>query len=137
MPRADFYILSTTDFAERNLFAARLAEKAWRQENSVMLLTESPAASARLDDLLWSFRPDSFLPHAIMPAPAPVVIGDSLESVSQFDLIINLSPNLPACGPRQRLAEIVIQDAAILSETRARFTRYRLAGFELKTHKLS
>ncbi len=137
MARADFYILSTEDPAERNLFAARLAEKAWRQKNSVALLTEKPAHAATMDALLWSFRPDAFLPHAVAPARAPVVITEALDSGAQFDLIINLSRKVPVCDARHRLAEIVIQDALILAETRARFTQYRLAGFEMQTHKLS
>lgn len=136
MPRADFYVLATDDPLARNLFAARLAEKAWRQQRSVLILCRDQAAAVNMDELLWNFRPDAFLPHDIAPARAPVTVSHSVDAQVRFDLIINLSDIALTCMNEQRLAEIVIQNPELLNATRVRFTRYRRSGYQVFTHKM-
>ncbi|MEZ5578324.1 MAG: DNA polymerase III subunit chi [Candidatus Competibacteraceae bacterium] len=47
--------------------ACRLADKAYGLGHTVYLFTASEARAAALDDLLWTFRQDSFVPHERYP----------------------------------------------------------------------
>ena len=64
--RVDFYILAAADSAARLRFACRLAEKAYHLKHRVHLHTASAAAAADVDDLLWTFRQGSFVPHEVV-----------------------------------------------------------------------
>lgn len=136
--RIDFYVLQSTSAEERLHFAVRLVEKAWQQQCSAVVLTPDNAAARALDDLLWQFKPESFIPHSREDATAPVFIASDTGLLPLRDLLINLGPSLPAEVERfQRLAEIVIQTPDVLEPTRLRYSRYREMGYQVNTHKLT
>jgi len=68
MGRVDFYILEQADAQARLKLACRLAEKAWSQSQRVLLLTSGDADAQALDEMLWTFRDRSFVPHEIYSA---------------------------------------------------------------------
>jgi DNA polymerase III subunit chi len=142
--RVDFYILQGAQ--SRELTACRLCEKAWQQGLSVFIQTESATHAQQLDELLWTFRDGSFLPHALadaqaVSAPEPgiphVTIGWNSEPQQVQQVLINLAPGVPSFYTRfERIAEIVNQDAAIKSAGRERFTFYREHNCELHHHEI-
>ncbi len=141
MTRVDFYILGTGDPRERLLFACRLTEKAFRREHRVYLHTESATQCNELDDLLWSYRAESFIPHSITgkdaTLPARVEIGHEQDPVAHTDVLINLAPKIPTFFSRfTRVAEVVIQQPDVLTSTRDGFGFYRDRGYPLQTHDL-
>ena len=80
MARVDFYVLSQSGEQARQLFACRLAEKAYRLDNSVYILAHDQAAAEKIDELLWTFRDGSFVPHHLASPgtadlPSPVCVG--------------------------------------------------------------
>ena len=137
MTEIDFYVLADADPRRRELLACRLAEKAWGLGHRVFI--HAPEQAHALDDLLWTFRDDAFLPHALADDDmyAPVVIGDGDEPMDSRYLLLNLSPSVPAFFSRfERVAEIVNDEAAIREAGRERFRFYRDRGYSLRTHKL-
>ena len=52
MSRVDFYVLSQPGEQARQLFACRLAEKAYRLDHTVHIVTQDRATAERIDDLL-------------------------------------------------------------------------------------
>jgi DNA polymerase-3 subunit chi len=64
MTRVDFYILPPGDERQRLVFACRLTEKAYRQGLTVYLRAGDETTASQLDQLLWTFRQGSFVPHA-------------------------------------------------------------------------
>ena len=141
MSRIDFYVLEDAGEAARQLFACRLAEKAYRLRNSVHIRTGDRGLAAKLDELLWTFRDGSFVPHEIagpQAAEAPVTIGSSdAEMASGSDLLINLSHDLPAdIAAFPRIAEIVSSDEDSRAQSRQRFAAYRDLGHTLDTHNI-
>lgn len=139
MTRVDFYILQKQTAADRHDFTCRLTEKAVAQGNRVMIATENEAETQTLDELLWTFRPESFVPHGTGAAAsaAPVLISHSGDDPDHHDLLINLRQNIPPEFSRfQRLAEVVVQEPAILSSTREHFSFYKARGYQMNTHKL-
>jgi DNA polymerase-3 subunit chi len=138
MSRIDFYILGDAGEAARHVFACKLAEKAYRLKNSVHIRTADISLASRMDELLWTFRDGSFVPHEIASAgktpEAPVTIG---EVGSKGDRLINLADDMPAdIGAFARIAEIVSSDEDSKQRSRKRFAEYREQGHTLETHTL-
>jgi DNA polymerase-3 subunit chi len=142
MSRIDFYILADSGESARHVFACRLAEKAYRLNNTVHIRALDQGLARRIDELLWTFRDGSFVPHEIAdaqrPAEAPVTIGtgDAIGTAGS-DLLINLSQDLPA-NPAAfpRIAEIVSSDEDSRLQSRQRFAAYRDLGHTLETHNI-
>lgn len=142
MSRVDFYVLKGSGDPTRNHFACRLAEKAYRQKNTVHIQVASDAAARQLDELLWTFRDGSFLPHEVVDgtaesAESPITVGLTSAPSSTPDLLINLSDAVPANADAfQRIAEIVTADEPSKTRSRQQFVSYRDAGHQLESHQI-
>lgn len=142
MAQIDFYVLQASGEASREQFACRLAEKAYRLAHAVHILVEDPERARRMDDLLWTFRDGSFIPHEIIgtanEAPvSPVTIGSEDKAPEKCDLLINLAGTVPAIASSfPRVAEVVTSDEDSKQKSRERFVTYRASGHTLETHKL-
>lgn len=142
MARIDFYILSRQGPRERQLFACRLAEKAYRLDNTVHIHTGSRDVAEQLDEMLWTFRDGSFVPHDLLsPAAAdrnsPVTIGCEAGPGTARDLLINLCDDIPSFAEAfPRVAELVSSDDDCKRESRKRFVAYRDNGHTLETHNV-
>lgn len=124
MTRADFYILKEQDEYDQCYFACRLVEQIRQKGHNVLVQVDNEEKAKAMDDMLWQFRPDAFVPHAVLtakdaPVDCPVSIGCGQEPGHHHDVIINLSTELPAFFSRfERLVEIVVQQDDILTCTR-------------------
>ena len=142
MARIDFYVLSQSGEQARQLFACRLAEKAYKLEHTVHIHTGDEATANRIDELLWTFRDGSFVPHDVVSAGneaprAPVSVGSNPAYGVSRDLLINLDDEIPACaGAFPRIAELVTSDDDSKQKSRRRFVAYRDEGHELETHNV-
>lgn len=139
MTQVDFYILTETSARSRMLFACRLAEKAFGLGHRVFVHVPGEGTARELDELMWTFRDRSFLPHCLAGdgVEAPVHIGAGTEPAEGFHLLINLGAEVPAfVGRFERVAEVVDGDANRKAEGRERFRYYKDRGYPLETHKL-
>ena len=139
MAKVDFYILPRSDDRARFEFACKLAEKAWKLDNSIYIETMSREDADRLDELLWTFRDGSFVPHEIAGSGdgAPIEIGFQSDSVEARDLLISLCDSVPPIAEGfPRVAELVTSDENAKLAGRERFSHYRDQGHEIDTHKL-
>jgi DNA polymerase-3 subunit chi len=142
MSRVDFYILAETGERSRHKFACRLAEKAYRLRHSVHIHTANRQQAEVLDELLWTFRDGSFVPHELIGmsgqrANAPVTIGFEEADIGSQDLLINLGDGIPAMAASfPRVAELVTSDEQSRNLSRKRYVHYRELGAELETHNI-
>jgi DNA polymerase III subunit chi len=132
-----FYILPTQSQQERYIFACKLIEKAYRSGCFCYVLTDSAGQSQQLDNLLWTFRAGSFIPHQLytgdIPATEQVLIG-SLPAPAQWQkTVINLSSH---CANAERVLEILDNSEATKAVGRERYRHYKEAGHDLTTHKM-
>ena len=139
MTQVDFYVLPDASPRGRPLFVCRLAEKVFGlgQRSFVHLASDTEARD--LDDLMWTFRDRSFLPHALIDGgnDEPVLLGCGQEPTGEFHLLINLAPEVPGFFSRfQRVAEVVDADPQIRAQGRERFRFYKDRGYLLETHNL-
>jgi DNA polymerase-3 subunit chi len=142
--RVDFYVLGSGGDA-RERFACRLAEKVYRLGHRVLVQTQGPGHARRLDDLLWTWRDGSFVPHlawadGLDPADVeatPVIVGDGGDIPVEADVLINLADDVPPAFSRfERVAEIVDADPEARARSRTRFAFYRDRGYPLDTHRI-
>ncbi len=147
MTQVDFYILPEASEDARLTFACRLAGKAVQRELGVFVLAESETDARKLDELLWTFAQNSFIPHRFAwdaqttPVAEPVIIGCANhrgeDGTHDWDLMINLTGEVPdEFGRYERLAEVLDADPGRREHGRERYRYYRDRGYELKTHQL-
>lgn len=140
MTRVDFYILEAGGAEARQRFACRLTEKAFAQGHRVFVHTGDPESARRLDELLWTFRAGSFVPHELAEGDpgTPVHVGAGEPPREQDDVLINLAPEVPLFFSRfTRVAEVVDGDEGAREAGRERYRFYRERGYTLDTHNVA
>jgi DNA polymerase-3 subunit chi len=142
MTRVDFYLLSSKTPHEREKFACRLAEKAWKQGHKVYLHSQSKEQTEQLDTLLWTFRPESFVPHDIAEGDtslSPVLLGNNeAPQLSAHDILINLATEVPSFFSHfERAIELINENEQIKTAGRERYRFYKERGYALETHKIA
>ena len=66
MPRADFYLIQKDRFREQPLLlVCELAKRALAAQQPTLILARDPEQAEELDELLWAFDDDAYLPHQI------------------------------------------------------------------------
>lgn len=140
MTKIDFYQIDQEDHL---LFTCRLVDKIYQQGHAVHIHTKSLAESESLDDLLWSFRPEHFIPHAICQdsepeEDTPILISHEIEPVAHDDVLVNLSDQVPDFFSRfTRVAEVVPLDENSRAAARISYKFYKDRGYTLDYHKLA
>jgi DNA polymerase III subunit chi len=143
--RVDFYVLDAERDETPLQFACRLSERALRDGYRVLIACPDAPTLATLDGLLWSFRPDAFVPHgqlhegvdADTADPVILALATSAPTV-RYDLLIHLDAAPPPHGlPSGRVADIVGPDPQARSAGRERYRWYRAHGVEPTTHTLT
>ena len=139
--QVDFYVRPETSPDALERFACRLVERVWQRGHRVLVLAASETDARRIDDLLWTFRDESFVPHRRLgaddtPASERVFVGTPGAWDGELDVLLNLTPSVPDEAARaERVAEIVPAAGAGRDAGRARYREYRDRGFELRTHR--
>lgn len=139
--RVDFYLLNDAAPQANKLFACRLLEKAYYRGHRVFVYCAHQQDAFELDELLWTFKEDSFVPHNLQgegPEPPPAVqIGYQSAPRGYNDILLNLSGEIPAFHTQfNRLIEIVAVDDTAKETARTHFRAYRQLGYTLNTHTL-
>ena len=142
MTEVDFYLLKDDSARSRVQFACRLADKAYRLGNRVFIHTESANQTRQLDDLLWTFQQNSFVPHGVyeneQDNPPPVQLAHDTEPDAGSQVLINLATDVPVFFSRfERVAELVNDSANVREQGRKRYSFYKDRGYQLRTHEIT
>ena len=119
-----------------------LAEGIYARGERLQILAPDSGQASRLDDLLWTFRPDSFIPHGLLkPAGAdpalPVVITTREEPVPGIRHLLMLefvSPEFMRSFVEAILLVVVV-DHERRESSRRYWVQLREAGFTLRHQK--
>ncbi len=142
MAEVSFYILPTESLQDRYRFACKLIEKAYRSGSFCYVLTDSDEQSRIIDDLLWTFRAGSFIPHQIYTGEPPelekVILIGSLNAPEHWQKVLfNLSARYPDIGAQtERVLEILDNSETTKEAGRNRYRRYQQSGIAISTHKM-
>lgn len=139
----NFYILSDSDLHNRLLFVCRLVEKAFEQQLPTLIITADNVQLQTLDRLIWSFKPERFIPHEIideqLTKPSSVLLTDNVVALNNINfqpkVVIDLSYDAtPLSFPKIML--IANQDQEILANARMKYKSYTDSGITPKVHKM-
>ncbi|MFK5893653.1 MAG: DNA polymerase III subunit chi [Pseudomonadota bacterium] len=152
MTRIDFYILAEQSHRNVEQLTCQLTEKAYLQNNFIYIHSKSVEQANSIDELLWKYKADSFLPHANQlnmnqeqtdNFDYPIVINvsnsitDTLNCEKRSEFLINMTNTTPAFFSQfHRLAEIVDKDEKSKQDARERFRFYKERGYEIATHNV-
>jgi DNA polymerase-3 subunit chi len=141
MPRADFYLIDKPRFRQEPLLlVCELAKKAFAADQPMLVLARDAAQAEALDDLMWSFDPDDYLPHQIAGMDdgdddTPILIATPDMDIPARALLVNLRDAAPA-GSFQRVLEVVPADPSARGPLRERWKHYQALGFEVKKYDM-
>ena len=140
MVRADFYQLKESHGNDRYRLLQQLLSKSVGAGHQVHIHCRDAAEAAHLDDYIWAFKPESFLPHHQLgqeqeqKIKSPITLGYQDLWPEQADICINFSPE--PVSDIARIIEIVVQEPDILQQTREHYRHYQQHGLALHVHKL-
>ena len=140
MPRADFYLIDKPRFREDPLLlVCELAKRAFGAQQPTLILTRDFEQAEAIDEYLWSFDEDSFIPHQLAgddddTNTAVLIVPPGVE-VADRPMVINLR-EVCAPGSFDRVLEVVAADPAEREGSRSRWTDYKKAGFEVNKHDM-
>lgn len=140
--RVDFYLLSNPEPDAYWTLACRLLEKAWLRKHRVFVLCPSREEAETLDECLWTFKEQSFIPHNIQgegpEVPPAVQIGYTGEPQGYNDILLNLSPEIPTFANRfKRIMEIVKPDETAKGLSRLHYKEYKNRQYVMYTHNIA
>ena len=140
MTQVDFYVMTGGDVEDSLYVACRLVEKA-QQKGSVYVHTADESQAHAINEKLWSFREDAFIPHQLVSGDSPVTekvaIGYQLPPENYYDLMINLSLDVPNFHGRfERLLEVVPGEHEAREKCRQNYAYYRDRGYPLNKHDI-
>lgn len=139
--QVDFYILPDIDLSARLPFACKLLDIAWQRQHRVYVYCDSSQMTHHMDELLWTFKEDSFIPHGLLSEPLtpppPIQIGCEPPPTHQRDILLNLTQQLPAFYANfARVIEMIVNQDEIKTKGRELFRTYREQGCAMKTYDL-
>jgi DNA polymerase-3 subunit chi len=140
VPRADFYLIAKPRFRDDPLLlVCELAKRAFENGAATLVLVRSQDQAEQIDDRLWEFDADAFIPHQIAggddDAITPVLIAPPQSITADRTLVINLRDEC-APGLFERVLEVVPADEAQRLGSRERWKTYQAADFEVAKHDI-
>lgn len=111
---------------------------AWERQQNVFVVVDSDSHVEKLDELMWQYPADRFLPHAAGNATkAPVQIGRSTDT-TQAAVVINLCRKaVPQPTKFDRILEIVPFAKQERDASRVKFKTYRDLGLSPQLHEMN
>jgi DNA polymerase III subunit chi len=132
MTRIDFYQLDPARHGYDQVVCT-LCQKAWDSRQLTLLLTQSVEQSRHLDQRLWTFVDDSFVPHDCEESAdfvTPILIHDNPDPAGERQLLINLSSSVPPYFAQfERVIELVTEENK--AQARANYSYYKERGYPL------
>ena len=141
MPRADFYLIDKPRFREQPLLlVCELAKRGYAANLSILVLARDAAQAEAIDDLMWSFDPDEYLPHQIAGMDegdddTPILIATPDMDIPARPMLINLRDVAPN-GSFDRVLEVVPADPSARAPLRERWKHYQSLGFDVNKHDM-
>ena len=135
-----FYLVPGENNDLRFHTAAKLVEKAWSEGHRVCVYCEDETQAQQIDEILWAFRPDAFIPHRILidnsaTCPESVGLQWTDPSSSDWQTVIVLGSRLPSRADQfERLALVANEDPALLHQARKQYRQLEALGINPKVH---
>lgn len=118
--------------------ACKQAAIAYRQQQKVFIYTQNQAQAHAVDELLWAFDADSFVPHNLMgegPSYGSPVEISWQAPTNRRAVLINLTNIEPPFAQQfNQVIDFVPTDESLKQQARQRYRAYQQLGFAVKMH---
>lgn len=113
----------------------------YRQNQRVFIFCQNQEQAHQVDELLWSFEPDSFVPHNLVNEGqkngAAVEISWQAPT-NRRPVLINLTSTVPNFAHQfSQIIDFVPSDEHLKQNARERFKMYRQLGFQVDNQPAS
>jgi DNA polymerase-3 subunit chi len=141
MPRADFYLVTKPRYLDDPLrLVCELVKRCHGTGKPTLVLVRDAAQAEALDEALWAFEDDAYLPHQIAGIDeddeiTPILLVTPEVDAGARPLVINLR-DAAYRGVCERVLEVVPADPAARDPLRARWRDYSARGFEMHKHDM-
>lgn len=140
-PQVDFYLLNAPETDAFWMFSCKLIEKLYQNKHRIFIWCEDKTQAEHLDESLWIFKPESFIPHNLQgegpEPPPPVQIGHDGIPRGFNDVLINLADPIPEFYSRfKKVVEIVKSNEHEREVSREHYRQYKKACSVIQIHKV-
>jgi DNA polymerase-3 subunit chi len=112
----------------------------YRQNQRVYIFTADQQHAEQVDEMLWAFDCDSFVPHNLVgegPAQGAIVEIGHTAPKGRRSVLINLSAEVPNFANQFRyIVDFVPSNAELKQQARERFKTCRQLGFSVDNQKV-
>lgn len=147
MPTIDFYYLTKPQDLKGItnhllMFTCRLLEKAYYKKHEIYVIAENNMQAETLDDLLWTFRDTSFIPHSLIvpeqKIKSPILITAQPQLIPPHnDILLNLNSCITqAASNFHRILEIFTAQAIIEGLDQKHYDYYQAKNYPIKKHNI-
>jgi len=118
--------------------ACEIAEENYARGRKLQIIALDQGQAERLDDLLWTFKPDSFVPHGLWAGSPdepdqPVVITTRKEQVVGMDSLLMMGySEIDLVSRFSHAFHLVVDNEERLDSSRRYWTLLKDAGFSLR-----
>ena len=137
-----FYQLNDSRFDSEQQLQALLvhtcfqAAHFYRQNQRVFIYTRDQAQAHEVDELLWSFEPDSFVPHNLTgegPTNGSPVEISWQPPRNRRPILINLTDTVPVFANQYSfIVDFVPENESLKTLARERYKHFKQLGFQVK-----
>lgn len=108
----------------------------YRQNQKVFIYTENQKSAEDIDEMLWAFEPDSFVPHNLIgegPSYGSAVEISWQAPKGRRPVLINLTSTVPSFAHQfSYIIDFVPVDESLKQQARDRFRACRQLGFTVE-----
>tara|TARA_B100002019_G_C21193815_1_gene560302 strand:+ start:65 stop:490 length:426 start_codon:yes stop_codon:yes gene_type:complete len=132
--KVDFYVYELSDYQFYQRLVCNLVEEAYNQENNILLLCENEESCETLDELLWTFKDVSFIPHEKKLNNKILTQHINLTKKKHSLILMNLTYSFPDfLETHDRVIEMSGYDEDSRQKARLNFKRYKTMNFEINS----
>ena len=132
--KVDFYVYELSDYQFYQRLVCNLVEEAYNQENNILLLCENEESCETLDELLWTFKDVSFIPHEKKLNNKILTQHINLTKKKHSLILMNLTYSFPDfLETHDRVIEMSGYDEESRQKARLNFKRYKTMNFEINS----
>ena len=140
MTQVDFYVIEDTTHDAWLRYACRLIEKAYIMGLHIHIHTADESMTQQMDNLLWTFRDRSFIPHERTCQPnelCAVTLNHDYPSDTR-EVLVNLCQQVPDNYQQyKRIVEVVANNDSMKHTARERYKFYKDNGEEPTHHQVN
>lgn len=135
-PTVEFFSVEAGSELDQARFICKLVGELVRHDQPIHILTATEHMTRTLDEALWHYPADRFLPHTIMTKSSPtclITMNMAMEKDSGCESVINLSATVPnSLDGILQICELVGIDSNDKRDARNKFRDYQKRGLHPK-----